>query len=370
MSNQLNLMEVIYSFEEAGSEILAGSIARYLNSKSMNISVCATHTGTGPLSKLLDAEHINCYAMECEAKSWLGKRFALYKLFKRKNIDVLHIHHMSIFILCYWPAKLAGVRKIIVTEHTHYDIDININKKLYNLCKKYVQRADIVTVIHHELGKYFQNNFNIPSEKLKVIPNGVDTFKFSPNEKLDKPNYSPDSNKPIVLGCVARFHPDKDHKNLIEAVRIALSNSHREIHLLLIGDGILRHDLEKQVEDCNLVKNVTFMGARSDVADLYHELDIFVLPSKTEGVPLVLLEALSSGIPCIATAVGGIPELLQNTAGICVEKQNSTELANAIVTLVNNEDMRKQLSSQGRTNVLKYYDQDLVFNQYTELFFN
>jgi len=368
MSNQLNLMEVIYSFEEAGSEILAGSIARYLKSKDMNISVCATHTGIGPLSQILQAEHINCYAMECETKSWLGKRYALYKLFKRKNIDVLHIHHMSIFILCYWPAKLAGVRKIIVTEHTHYDIDIN--KKLYGLCKKYVQRADFVTVIHHELGKYFNDNFRVPDDKLKVIPNGVDTLKFSPNEKFDKPNFSSETNNPIILGCVARFHPDKDHKNLIEAVRIAVSNSHHAIHLLLIGDGLLRQDLEKQVKDCNLVKNVTFMGARSDVADLYHELDIFVLPSKTEGVPLVLLEALSSGIPCIATAVGGIPELLNNTSGICVEKQNSIDLANAIVSLVDNEEMRKKMSSQGRTNVLKYYDQDLVFNQYAALFCN
>lgn len=366
MNNKYNIMEVIYCFKAAGSETLAASLASYIKKKNYNISVCATHIGFGPISDLLSGRNIPCFAIKCDKKGWLAKRYALYKLFKKEKITHLHIHHMSIFILCYWPARFAGVKKIIVTEHTEYEIEKN--RKLFERCKRFCKKADLITVIHKGLIDYFKNNFNVAAEKIKLIANGVDTDYFKPLTNV-KDIYKTDKQK-YIIGCVARFHEDKDHKNLINAFKILTETFGEDVHLWLLGGGHLKKECEKLVETLGLKDSVHFLGEINDVEEYYTQMDLFVLPSKTEGVPLVLLEAMSSGIPCVATRVGGIPELVESTAGRLVEKENSAELAKAMLDVLSQPEIRENMAKQSREQVLKNYKKESIFQQYLDLIVN
>jgi len=368
-NNNKHVMEVIYSFDIGGSEMIAANLAKHFKKKGKSISVCATHSGKGPISDILEMESIACFAMDCESYSRIKRRIMLYKVFKKNKVDILHVHHVSMLALCYYSAKLAGVKKIVVTEHNEINISLypKLIKKAIRLCNK----INYVTVIHNELKKYFEDEIKVPSIKLKIIPNGVNTNKYFPHLNTVKLRSSIGVNvDEVVIGCIGRLHEYKDHKNLIRAVSIIKKISNVSIKLLIIGDGYLRGELETFVENENLHNIVQFLGERDDIDRLLNILDILVISSSTEGLPMVLLEAMSSGVPCIATSVGGIPNVITKNCGILVSPENPDQLANEIIYLAMNESMRKEMGRNARQLVLDKYTDQKMFKSYENILFD
>jgi glycosyltransferase involved in cell wall biosynthesis len=151
-----------------------------------------------------------------------------------------------------------------------------------------------------------------------------------------------------ALGTVANFTPKKDHATLLEAVA-AMAPAHPDLRVLLIGSGPLEQELRVRARTLNLERSVVFTGSRGDVADILPALDVFVLSSRYEGLPVSLLEAMASGVPPVATAVGGVPEVVTDGRdGLLVPAGQPAALATAIGRLLDDVDLRSRLGAAAR----------------------
>jgi glycosyltransferase involved in cell wall biosynthesis len=167
---------------------------------------------------------------------------------------------------------------------------------------------------------------------------------------------------------VARFSRGKRHKDLVSAAAALIARGH-DVSVHLIGDGAMREELEDQVERLALGEQVQFLGMRDDVPQCLRELDIFVLPSRFEGLPLTVIEAMATGLPVVATNVGSMAELVEEGVnGFLVEPENPPVLANAIARLVSDERLRRQMGQQGRKMAVAQFDLQAAARQHEELY--
>jgi colanic acid/amylovoran biosynthesis glycosyltransferase len=184
-----------------------------------------------------------------------------------------------------------------------------------------------------------------------VIHLGVDIPTEDPERSSEREN--------LVLICPGRLSPEKGHKYLIEALEMLHGRGIRP-RLLVAGDGRLRKHLVQMTSAMRLEEQVSFLGhvSHDKLIELYrkHKVDLVVLPSLVEGIPVAFMEAMAFGIPVLGTAVGGVSELLGEDAGLIVEPQDPLALASGIELLLGNGDLRLRLGSAGRKRVLDQFN--------------
>jgi len=195
-----------------------------------------------------------------------------------------------------------------------------------------------------------------------VIYNGIPTERF-----LNVAPVGP-KEQTVVLLHVGRFAPQKNHFLLVRGFAQAFEQ-YPAMELWLVGDGSLRPEVERQVQEAGLQERVRFLGLRKDVPKLLAQADMLLLPSDWEGVPLVVLEAMAAGKPVVATRVGGIPELVEDgLTGILVPPQDPQALAAAIVRLVQDAELRRKMGEAGRRRALEQFDIRKTARQYEKLY--
>ncbi len=380
--NSKRILSVSYSFVSGGSERLAASVTAYLHSKGETIFFCATHSKDGALKTEMESLDIPCYGLDFPHSnpnifSKLVQptiRFIkVFKLLKKLNINTLYIQHFPMLEAFSLPARILGIKTIIITEHTHYDI--SINPRLKNKTIKYAEQVSMTTVVHNKLLSYFKDDLSCKTDNFTVIENGVDQNLYLPKAKdqsfLKKIGVDADS---LLMTCVARLHPDKDHENLLKALHLIhdkLKSNNVNWYLVLIGGGSQETNLKQLATKYGLSNNIIFLGDRSDVQNILHNFDLFILPSKTEGLPIVLLEAMACEIPCIATDVGGISELYVEGGGVVVPPRNHSALSKAILefSLLNKTEL-KAIGVKGREIILSKYTTESMHSRYYDVIVN
>jgi glycosyltransferase involved in cell wall biosynthesis len=273
----------------------------------------------------------------------LRKFKALCKFIKKNKYDIIHSH---LFPTQYYVAickKLTFNKpKIITTEHNttnkrrKYFITRWIDKFVYRLYDK-------IIFISKGTQKQFIKDYPSFNDKGIIINNGIpiNQFTFIEKKNLNKSK--------IKLLMVARFNEQKDHYTLLNALKKLDSN----IELSLVGEGNMKKEIQDYAKKLNIENRVHFLGFRKDVAKIYNEHDIFVLSSNWEGFGLVVIEAMASGLPVVASNVSGLKEVTEG-AGLLFEKGNAEDLANNIQSLIKNNDLRLQLISKGKERANEY----------------
>jgi len=188
--------------------------------------------------------------------------------------------------------------------------------------------------------------------KLETAPLGIDPDAFKPNSTTSFERTSFD------LISVARLSPEKAQRILIDAVA-RLVNEGRRVRLCLVGEGPDRRALERHIAARDLSGTVRLEGAlnQEQLKTLYRESDAFALASFAEGVPVVLMEAMAMEIPCVATWITGVPELIQNGLdGLLVAPSDVTQLSTAIARLMDDPDLRKRIAKTGRCKIIEQYN--------------
>ncbi len=363
----MNIMVVLYSFDLAGSERLGAVIASRLHKDGINVSVMAIYGDMGPISDALIAEGIPCFTIDAGTKSKLCRWLDCYRYFKQQCVDVIHVHHISMFNFLYWPAVASRVKRIVVTEHT--DFDIRRNRRLTKRTKKSFLRADYVTVIHRMLYDYFVEDLNCPLNKIEIIYNGVDSKVFYPNRSngsyraqlgVDKKKY--------LLGWIGRFHRDKDIDTLLHSIALLSNDVRGEIQVIVVGDGEGRENATKLLKKLNLDSCIKILGVRQDIPELMRNLDVLLLTSSTEGVPMVILEAMSSGVPCISTSVGGISEVINDGEnGWLVPPKDPVALSECITSVLSDEERLKGAGISARKSVVERFDVNIMTDNYKKI---
>ena len=264
--------------------------------------------------------------------------FRLIRLIRELNPDLVVTHLWFTNVVGRVGAKLAGVSNIISFEHNVYDSLKSkkmflLDKLLSPLSRKIIAVSEAVkqSLVHHGINK----------KRIEVILNGIDLSRFQftgRNLSIRKELGIPD--EAFVFIFIGRLIRQKGVDILLEALR-NISGA----YLLLVGGGVERHTLEEQCLSLGLRERIIFLGRRLDAAELIKASDCFVLPSRYEGLPMVLVEALASGIAIVVTDFHSAREVIEDeTNGLIVPRENPDALTKAMARLMNDKDLRDKLS--------------------------
>jgi glycosyltransferase involved in cell wall biosynthesis len=203
-----------------------------------------------------------------------------------------------------------------------------------------------------------QTRERIPASQITVIYNGV-PVSLAQEARIGNSHQSvpfDQGHKPLIIGNVGRLEPEKGHEDLLQAFARLTNESASPPQLWILGDGSLRDRLIGVTKELGIQNQVHFWGAQKTVAPFLDKMDIFILPSRWEGLSMALLEAMSHGIPVIATEVGGTPEVIHHGVhGLLIPAGNPVAITEAIEFLRNNPINRRQMGLQGKQHVIDNY---------------
>ena len=265
----------------------------------------------------------------------------LSKLLKREKVDILHCHKHKPTIYGTIAAKFAGVPVII--SHVH-----GLNRSR-NFKRKFMNRfifkrvSKIVTVGQAVKKDVLRDNPSVCADKVFSLGNSIDYGRFA-DVKISKEQAKKNIGLPeksFVFGTVGRLVPTKGQAFLLEAFA-KVKQKKSEAELIFIGKGRLESQLKEKADKMGLADSVHFLGKRSDIPQILRAMDVFVLPSIAEGLPRSLLEAMAAGLPCVATVVGGIVEILgDGEFGLLVPAENAQALAKAMMQFIVMPELEK-----------------------------
>lgn len=279
----------------------------------------------------------------------------LISIFKKEKPDVVHLNSSKIGGLGAVAARLAGVQKIIFTAHGWA-----FNENRTFLSKTLIKFLAWTTIIlcHKTIAvsEYMKQSFSgWPGvhKKITVIHNGVSPVDFIPKEEARKKLHS--SSDLFWIGTIAELHPIKGHLTTLAA----LKEIKTPFAYFIIGEGEQRPLLEKTIIEFGLSEKVFLLGHIDNAARYLKAFDIFILSSYSEGLGYVLLEAGLAGLPCIATRVGGIPEIITNKkTGLLVPPKDSETLSNALATLSTDSSLGNAYGTNLHTFVKENFSLD------------
>ena len=267
------------------------------------------------------------------------------------------------------PAALVSGARRVHGEHGRDVFDLAGANRKYNLLRRAIRPlVHRYVPVSRDLAEWLERRIGVEPERIRQIYNGVDPLRFSPRQGA-RPNLAPPGFLPdpaLVVGTVGRLAGVKDQATLLDAFACATSgDAIPQARLVLVGDGPLRKDLEGRARALGIAGRVWFAGDRADVNDLMRLFDLFALPSLGEGISNTVLEAMASGLPVIATRVGGNPELVrEGSTGVLVPPGDPEALGAQIARLLADADLRRGLGRAARERIIQGFSWERCVEQY------
>jgi glycosyltransferase involved in cell wall biosynthesis len=359
----------LFSYQFGGSERVGVDLALEFKRRGYQVVCFAFHDSDGPMRAELERAGIRCVDLNYQKFRGILRRvlyfWKFWRMLRKERISALHVHHHGAMILCGIPARLAGINRIVMTEHGLQALLERPDAR--RLTVRYGRYVSDITVVEPSQFEYFNKELGFPAKKLHCIPNGVRIpvrTSALMEQKRREFGLGPDV---FAFFYVGRLNPVKDLGTLLDAFAALATRGSFRTQLYLVGDGPERGMLEARRDALGLGERVTFLGARSDVSEVLTAADAFVMSSKSEGLPMALLEAMAAGVPCIATAVGGIPDLFGDDRGLSVPAQDALALADAMAAIVRSPELRQRLVSNATANLVSHYALDAIANRYLGL---
>jgi sugar transferase (PEP-CTERM/EpsH1 system associated) len=357
-------MQVIYSLCYGGSERLAFDLATNVDCSRVRSSMCALDFG-GPLAEDLRRTAIPFHILGRKPGFDWRLILKLYRLFRRQRVDVVQTHHLNQLIYGGLGARMAGAMLVHV-EHEYFSL---MSPKARRYLRILAPLCHRVVAVGDEVKLFLIREVGLGSSSVTVIRNGVDITRLSAQKCMPRGTLKLPVGGPLI-GHVARLEVEKDQETLFRAFQIVLEE-YPEARLVIIGDGSLRSALEVIATSLGIAKRVAFLGLRNDVADLLPYLDVFVLSSINEGLPLALLEAMACARPVVATAVGEVPRLLDNNVtGLLLPPGDPQALAASITAILQRPEWGAAMGRAARRIVEEKFSLASTVEQYQALYDN
>jgi glycosyltransferase involved in cell wall biosynthesis len=278
---------------------------------------------------------------------------------------IVHTFLLTASLYGRFAAMLAHVPIIVGTEVNIYER----KRPLHRMAERWLmQRTDAVVASAGSVRDFYVDQIGADPDKVVVIYNAVDwsQLQTTMNREQTRSELGVPLDVPAA-GIIARLTEQKAHRVLFDAMvsRPELSR----LHLIAVGDGELRQELKGRVEKLGLSNRVHFTGARRDLGNVLGAIDMFVMPSLWEGLPLSLVLAMGAGLPVIASKVAGIPEVVQhNVSGLLVDPGDVAQLAAAMSRVLQDESLRVSLSQEARAFVWPRFGVDGYIASMTSLY--
>lgn len=282
---------------------------------------------------------------------------------KENAVNILHTHNYKSDLIGLWAARQAGV-PVMATAHGFTGMNAKVS--FYERLDRWVlaRMFDRVVVVTEQMLP------SMPSEKRRVIPNGLDTQRLAETSGRRETVRSSWGLSPsaVLAGTVGRLSPEKNQAALVRAVA-HLREKGVPVKAVIVGEGPCRTEIEAEIAQYQLGAEVILTGLRDDVDDLYAAMDIFVLPSLTEGVPLTILEAQAAGVPVAASSVGGVPEIIgDGETGLLFDPGDDAGLVTAMERLIADKPLRARLAAEGQTRVREKFSLEKMRESYRTVY--
>jgi sugar transferase (PEP-CTERM/EpsH1 system associated) len=297
----------------------------------------------------------------------------LVRTFRRLRPAIVHTRNLAA-LEASAPAWLAGVPIRIHGEHGRDMGDLDGSNRTY----RHVRRLYRPFVTHYvalsrDLQRYLREAIGVPDNRVSAIVNGVDTNVFAPSAERSRPDGFPFAGANFcICGTVGRLQPVKNQVALARAFVRALQiepSMRARLRLAIVGDGPLRNEIVGILTAANVLDLAWLPGARDDIAQILRSFDVFALPSLAEGISNTILEAMASGLPVVATDVGGNGELIDVTrTGVLVEAGDDEALAQALLAYASDREHARAAGSAGRARAERLYGLDTMVARYAALY--
>ncbi len=360
----MRIAHVLPSFGMGGQERVALDLAIGQKAQGCDVMVVGLAAPPeGPLAADFRAHGIDVHSVVKHGGYDVSLSARLAWHFARSRIDVVHTHNPQPLIYGAPAAKLARARAV----HTTHGANIALGKRMM-LRRAAALFCDVYVAVSEGTAEQVRQAHDVPERKLRTIPNGIDLSRFHP-DPVARGEIRAELHLPadaFVVGTVGRLVPEKYQALLVRALAPYLSPS---LQLIIVGDGVDRPEVESAV--AALGKNAGFVqlvGARRDTARLYAAFDVFALSSRTEGLPLVLPEAMASGLPVVSTAVGGIPQVISAEVGELVPPGDEGALGRSLSALAREPARAKALGERARNAALQKYSAERMVRDYFAIY--
>ncbi len=354
-------MHLIHQLNPGGAENGVVNIANGIDKKAFDISIC-TFQKEGLLVPRLH-EDVTVFELAKRNGNDIRIPFEVYRVIRDWQPDIVHTHSWGTLLEGFLPSMVAGVPVRIHGEHG----TIQAKPKQRIIQKLFFYLADQILSVSMEHKARLAKTIGFPESKIEVIDNGVDTAKFSPLQDTGK-FQSNGLKTEVVIGTVGRMEPVKNQKLLIDAA-YQLLNNHRKIKLMLVGDGSLMPELKNQVKSLGIENQVIFTGQQFNIEKMYKKMDVFVLPSLSEGMSNTVLEAMSSGLPVIGTDVGDNFRLINNGEnGFIIDSGAVPQLTEKLDILIKDKAKRRAFGMKARQKMEHQFSISSMVHNYEKLY--
>jgi len=291
----------------------------------------------------------------------------LFRIIRKYHPDIIHTHGYKTNILGFLTSKPLGV-PLITTVHGLYKNEakaipiLGLSLRLLKYFRAIIAVSDNI--------RLQLENFKVPSRKIITIrnvpPNNDESLPVNQGKFRQEIGMPDDDGK--LIGFVGRLETIKGCDLLIRAAS-RLFSSGLSFRLVIIGDGPEREALTRLAENLGLKEHIYFCGFREDMMNIYQSLDLFVLPSRNEGIPMAMLEAMSQGVPVVATRVGGIPEVITDTVqGLLSPPANPEALADLIIASFKNPEETAKRVLEAKKTVTESHNLEDWIKKYQEVY--
>ena len=335
----MKIMQVIPYFCFGGAEIMCENLTYALKNAGQEVFAVSLYHDRTPIARRMEEAGIRIVYLDKKLGLDLSMVPKLIKIIRRERPDVVHTH-LDVIKYAVLAAKLAGVKKCVHTVHSLADREAEGRvQKIIN--GFYFRKAWSVPVaLTPEVQSSVAEFYGLPPARVPVIYNGIDLSRCVPKTTYE-------SGETVKILHVGRFDIPKNHAGLLEAFRL-LRETHPECRLRLVGDGDLRPEMEALAWEKGIGDFVEFCGMQSNVYPYLHEADIFTPPSIYEGNPMTIIEAMGTGLPIVASRVGGIPDMISDgESGLLVEPEPQS-ICEGLARLVEDGALRQRLGENAK----------------------
>lgn len=354
----MKILQVIPYFCFGGAETMCENLTYALKSMGHTVTVVSLYNERTPISQRMEQAGVKILYLDKKFGLDLSMVPKLAKILRAERPDAVHTH-LDVIKYAVAAARLSGIKKCVHTVHNVADKEAEGSlQKIIN--KTYFSLGWSVPVALSPLVQgTIREFYGIPQEKIPVIYNGADLSRCIPKEDYN-------AGETFTFVHIGRFNEQKNHKGLLDAFQKVLSR-HPDCRLELLGDGELLEQTKAYAEALGIAERVRFLGSQSNVYPYLHQADAFLLPSNYEGMPMTIIEAMGTGLPIVATKVGGVPDMLTDGESGLLTPVEPEAVAEACERLITDEALRTMLGTNAKRNSRRF-SAEYMATEYVKLY--
>jgi glycosyltransferase involved in cell wall biosynthesis len=359
----MKVLQMIPYSGPGGAESIVASLSGILASAGLEVAVASTGHNPHLFQKL---ENLGVEGVHLRSKKICALIGEICHLIKVKQPNILHSHMFDANVPAAIAAALCRLPIILTLHSTVYEFDSSKRRLAYRIIRKLSHKfVGVSSSVTSGL-----INVGVPATRVTGIHNGVDVTKFSGEKDLQfRKDLGIPAESPLV-GMIANLRPAKDHVLAIQAAAAVIDKIPNAC-FVFVGDGVEAgdNDLTRVRSELRLDKNVWFAGLRNDIPSILSSLDLFVLASKVEGLPVTIIEAMSAGLPVVASDVGGVYEVVvHGQTGFLVPASDLNSLADRILEIISNKELAASLGEAGRERAIQGFSTEVMASAYRNLY--